>query len=105
MRAGKFDRRIVIQEAISSPDEYGQPIQTWTTFAERLAQKLDVRAQERFEAAQEIATETTTFRIRYLAGVLPTMRVVCEGKTYDIRGIAELGRRRGLDITCEARAD
>lgn len=105
MRAGKLDRRITIEQAAYSQDDFGQEQPVWTTFAERAAQRMDMKGTERFAANQVMATITATFRIRYLPGLKPTMRIVHEGKTYDITGIAELGRRRGLEITATARAD
>lgn len=103
MRAGPLDRRIVIQEAVTVQDSLGQPIETWSTFAERWASRMDVTGRERFASQQEIASETTVFRIRWLEGVTRQMRITSEGKTYDIESIAELGRREGLDISATAR--
>lgn len=105
MRAGKLDRQITIQQAGSTLDAYGQPTQTWSTFAIRHAQKRDIRPSERFAAGQRLAEETAVFRIRHLDGVTPQMRIQLEGKTYDIHGITELGRRVGLDLLAVAEAN
>ena len=105
MRAGRLDRLITIGEFTSVQDSYGQEIETWPEFATVWAEKIDIKARERFAAQQDIAEETTRFRIRWLAGVTPKMRIQHDGKTYDIEGIAELGRRAGLEITATARAD
>ena len=100
-----MDRFITIEEFTSVQDAFGQETETWTEFATVWAEKVDIKARERFAAAQDIAEETTRFRLRYLLGVSPKMRIVDDGKTYDIEGIAELGRRVGMEITATARAD
>ena len=46
--------------------------------------------------------ETAVFVIRWLAGIDATMRVVHDGKVYDIQGLAEIGTRDGLEITATA---
>ena len=102
MRAGLLDRQITIEEATTAQDSYGQPLETWTTFAVVWAAKVDIKARERFTANQPLAEETTRFRIRYLDNLTPQMRVRHDGKVYDIQGIAELGRRVGLEITARA---
>ena len=105
MRAGKLDRWITIEEFSAVQDAFGQETETWTEFATVWPEKVDVKARERFTAQQEIADETTRFRMRWLTGITPKMRIVHDGKTYDIEGIAELGRRVGMEITATARAD
>ncbi len=105
MRAGKMDRFITIEEFTAVQDAFGQETETWTEFATVWAEKVDIKARERFAAQQDLAEETTRFRMRYLQGITPKMRIVDDGKTYDIEGIAELGRRVGMEITATARAD
>lgn len=46
----------------------------------------------------------TRFQVRYsafTAGIRETDRLTCEGRTYAILGIKELGRRVGLELTCQ----
>ena len=105
MRAGKMDRWITIEQFTAVQDSYGQETETWSEFKSVWAEKVDIKARERFAAQQDIAEETTRFRLRWLEDVTPKMRIVLDGKTYDIEGIAELGRRAGLEITATARAD
>ncbi len=102
MRGGHLDRQIVIQQAAESRDSFGEPVKTWSTFATVWASKLDIVGRERFAARQDLAEESTVFRIRWLAGVTAKMRIVHDGKTYGIQGLAELGRSEGIDITAVA---
>ena len=100
-----MDRFITIEEFTAVQDAFGQETKTWTEFASVWSEKIDIKSRERFSAAQDIAEETTRFRLRWLAGVTPKMRIISENKTYDIEGIAELGRRAGLEIVAVARVD
>ena len=102
MRAGRLDRRVTIERSIETQDDYGAPVQTWSVVAVVFAEKRDIRARERFAAEQDIGEETTVFVIRWLDGVTTKHRLRCEGKTYNIEGIAEVGRREGLEITATA---
>jgi SPP1 family predicted phage head-tail adaptor len=50
-------------------------------------------------AAQIVAEETLVFEIRHRTDVRPgTARVLYESRTYNIRRVAEIGRRDGLSI-------
>lgn len=102
VQADNLDRRVTIQSRTLAQNDYGQPTETWATFATRWASKRDVTGREFFAAGQEIAEKGTVFRIRYLSGVKTEMRLVSEGVTYNIRHTAEIGRRDALDIVCEA---
>ena len=98
-----MDRFITIEDPTVTQDDFGGEVTTWATFAQVWAQRVDMRAKERFNSEQIQAIETTTWRIRYLDGVQPDMRIVYFGKVYEITGLAELGRAAGLEIVTEAR--
>lgn len=102
MRAGRMDRLITIQQRSDSQDSYGQPVPSWSTLAEVWADKKDVKASERFASEQRIAEQTTVFRIYWRDDVTAKMRVSYDGKVYDINGVAEIGRREGLELTTTA---
>lgn len=96
---GRMDRRITIQQFTSAQNSAGEPIETWTALATVWGSKMDITGRERFTSQQQLEEETTVFRIRYRSDVTVKMRLVCETKTYRIDAIAEMGRRRALDIT------
>jgi SPP1 family predicted phage head-tail adaptor len=100
--AGRLDQAVVIQRKVVIQDDFGQPIETWTDWRIVKMNKRDVRAEERFRSNQELATETAVFVTHWVNGVLTTDRLITDGKTYDIVGLAEIGRRNGLEITAVA---
>jgi SPP1 family predicted phage head-tail adaptor len=103
VNAGAMDRRIRIEQATTSADGYGQPIETWSLLAEVWAEVAPLRGRELWAAQQVNAELTTRFRIRYRSDVTEKMRIICEGTEYDIESIAEIGRREGLEIMATAK--
>lgn len=106
--AGPLDRRITIERATVTRNALNEEVRTWSPIATVWASKSDVKDAERW-AAHEVAAEVTTrFRIRWqaaLANLNPLDRVICEGRTYDINAVKEVGRHEGLEITAVARAE
>lgn len=94
-----MDRRVTIQRKTTTSGPTGQPIETWPAWKTVWGGKRDVRADERFRADQELATKTTVWMTHYIPGLRTDDRLSVDGEVYDIIGIAELGRRSGLEIT------
>ncbi len=74
-----------------------------TTFATVRAQLIERSTREAIAAFGDADTTTTAFRIRYRDDVTTSDRILFEGRAFDIKSIKEIGRRRGLDLFCEAR--
>lgn len=100
--AGRLDRIVTIQRMTVTQDETGQPVEAYATWRVVKMGKKDIRADERLRSDQELATEATVFVSHWITDLLTTDRLVVDEKTYDIVGIAELGRRSGLEITAIA---
>jgi SPP1 family predicted phage head-tail adaptor len=108
MLAGQLDRRVAVQRATTIANGFNEPVATWGTVATVWARKRDVSDKERQQAGETAAEITTRFQVRYsgtLATLNPKDRLVCDGRTYEIWGVKELGRREGLEISATARAD
>lgn len=102
MNAGKLDRRITIEAAVESRDEFGGATVTWQQTAEVWAEVKWLRGRELFAAQQVTPEAQLQFRIRWLDGLTTGMRIEHDGEHYGIEYIAELGRRDGLEITAKA---
>lgn len=100
MLAGPLDRRATLQRPVLSRGAAGEALTAWQTVATVWASKRDVRGREFLAAGMTQAEMETTIVIRYRDDVAPTWRVVLDGRTYDIQGSAELGRRDGLELRC-----
>ena len=108
MRASQLDREIIIQKATVSKDSFNEDIRTWSNYITVRASKQDLRDAERV-AAQEIGADMDArFQVRWsrkISLVNPKDRLICEGRTYEIVGIKELGRHEGREITASTRLD
>lgn len=102
IRAGNLDRRITIQVASEMNDSFGEPIKTWTTFATVWAAFEAVSGNEAFTVEQRRSRASVMFRTRYRAGVIPKMRVLSRGETYEIDDVSEPDRNHEIVLTCHA---
>lgn len=103
MRAGRLDRRVTIQARTAAQNSaHGETTYTWADVATVWAAVQDLRGREYFAAQQEQAEVSTRFTMRWRTGVTVLNRLVYDGKTYNIRQVAELGRRAGLEILADA---
>lgn len=82
--AGRFNRRIVIQQRVDSINAHRENVYTWATFCEVWAEVLPLRGREFFAASQGQIEATTKFRIRYRAGIDATMRVIYLAEPFDL---------------------
>lgn len=101
MRAGRMDRRITIQQRVSSGKAAnGEDTTTWQdVVADLPAEFVADRGQERFSAHQKQDLISAMFRIRYYAGLLAEMRIVCDGVNYDMTAVIPMrGRKTGLEL-------
>lgn len=108
--AGDLDRRIVIQRATVTPNEFNEPVKTWATYTTVWAKRTDVSDGERNAAGQVGAYLMSRFVIRSSTvskAIKPTDRVSYDSAIWSIKGIKETqdGRNRFLEMTCAKDAD
>ena len=103
---GKMDRRITIETMVQGQGaEYGEPTEVPAVFATLWANVYYGGGRE-FESARQVNAEIDTqFQIRHIEGLLPTMRILYEGRYYDIYRIDEVGRRERWNIWAKARRE
>lgn len=100
IRAGEMRHQVVIERRSDTQSSSGEQTQDWLLVATRRAAMQRVTGQELWTAQQQAARVPTTFRLRWLDGVLPAMRLSCEGKVYDIKSAIDPdGLRNELVIT------
>lgn len=102
IRAGQYDRQITIRTPSNTRNTIGEVRQTWTDLRTVWAQVIPLVSRDRFVSSGEHSVKAATFRIRWMAGLSSTMRIGYEGDNYEIKGIAEIGRREALEIAAEA---
>jgi SPP1 family predicted phage head-tail adaptor len=110
-----LDRHIVLEKKTTVQDEFGQPVETWTTTKTLWANRRDLAGLERFRANQEMAERTSVFTFRWFAGLNAGDWRIKQGKTttsagdvvdliWDIKGLAEPKntRRQYWEVTASA---
>ncbi len=105
---GKMDRLITIEQQVAnSPTQTatGEPSNTWSTYKQFWAEKMDVGGRERYLPAGRQAEVNTVFRIHFDSGVNERMRVVLGGVNYDILWLNEIGYSEGLELRCRGKKD
>ena len=100
IQSGKLDRQVLIEREFEEVAPSGAVSKVWAAVATVRAQRVQQTAKEYLSGFGEADAGGAVFRIRYLAGIATADRVTCDGVTYDIDEIAELGRKRGLDLRC-----
>ena len=104
LRAGRLDRRIIIQVATKSTGTAGGESRSWGTLATVWAEYKPVRGSESFVGVEHYAEAEVRFTIRYRNDVTPDNRITYDGKTYDIVAVLQIGRKEALDILAKAAA-
>jgi head-tail adaptor len=122
MRAGRLDRLITIQRKTLTESPSGEPVESWTTLVERRhAGYRPLKGEERFTGEQVVGQEQVEFRIRWSADVAALSqhdRIVYPAladespedepvtrNIYDVLAVHEVGRREGLLVITQRRAD
>jgi SPP1 family predicted phage head-tail adaptor len=100
--AGKLRFTLTIEEPSTQRDDAGQPLDEWTTFATRRGAIDRKPGAELVAAAARIAKVPTFFRLRYLGGVVPGMRLREGARTYDVKSAVDPdGLKRELVIIAD----
>lgn len=90
MRSGAKTEKVTIQSFTSTRDPASnEVIASWSTWREPWCIAETKRGREHFEGGQRFAETIVLLRFDYLDvdGITPTMRIVWNGATYDIRHI------------------
>ena len=105
MNIGGLDRRIDIQGAGITVNDYGERIETWTKLGTVWAAiERKPSASERNSGEQVVSFQSVVFIVRWsseVSGYDITNRIVYSGNNYNILGIQEIGRRDQLRIITE----
>lgn len=99
MNAGKMDRYICIEQAVTSRDATGDVITTWATRCDAYAEVIRKDAKEVFNNSERQSKVTHEFRIYHRDDIEATDRIEFDGDYYLIDGEPkELGFKERLAI-------
>ncbi|MDT4809462.1 putative phage head-tail adaptor [compost metagenome] len=88
MRAGRLRHRVDIQDKVSTQDpQTGEMVDSWATVWPSVPAEIAPLSVKEFIAAQAIQSDLSArITIRYRAGLLPTMRILHNGRIYNQAG-------------------
>lgn len=91
MNPAKLNKRITLQKRASGEDESGYPTSpdSYIDHISLYAARKPLRGREFFAAAAVQAENTVRFEIRYRPGITSDMRLICEGRTYNIDSVLD----------------
>ena len=104
LSAGSLDRRITVQHATTTTNDYNEDILSWHDLAKVMAARRDVSDMEKFTSGQTGSALVSRFVIRYSGltkTITPVDRILHDDVVWNIKGIKEVseGRKRFLEIT------
>lgn len=101
MRGGHLRHSVTLQERTTDQDETGAQIETWADVATVWGAVEPLSGRELFTAQQVKAEVTAQITIRYRSGISATMRIVFEGRLYNILAVIDPEERhRELQLLC-----
>jgi SPP1 family predicted phage head-tail adaptor len=102
---GKLRERVTIQQATERRNALGETTLEWATFAERWASVEGVTAREALGAGQLEVSITHRVRLRYVTGLVQTMRLLWRGRVLEITTLLEHANRSEHELLCQERVE
>lgn len=102
MRLGLLDRRATLQHRVRTPNEHHEDVITYATYATVWAGKLELRGREFFAAQQVHAEASVKITMRWRSDIVATDRIVLDGLNFNVLHVAEIPRRRGVEVLASA---
>jgi SPP1 family predicted phage head-tail adaptor len=97
-----MNHRLRIESVTATQDAYGAPTNTWATFATVWGEITPLSGFERVIAVKTESQVTHRVRIQYLTGVLPTMRMIYDSRTFNVLSVINSEERnRELILNCQ----
>ena len=102
MQAGKLNKRITIKQQSTIQNSYGEPENSWITFATVFASINPILGREYFASDVVNAEISAKINIRYLPGLHPKMKIVFGDKEYNIKSIINVSEKnKELILMCK----
>lgn len=98
LKSGTMDHLVTVQTPTEGTNSIGEPTFTYSTFATRWIALLPLSGAERVASLQNEGTVTHRVRMRYTEGLKPKMRLVGQGRTFEIDSVVERGRREEHEL-------
>lgn len=101
MLAQRLRHTVTIQQNTSTTNAYGEAVAGWVDVATVRAGVEPVSGKEAIAAGANLAEQTTRIVMRWRSGITPQMRVVYDGRYFDIRQVINANETdRTLELLC-----
>lgn len=100
LKAGSLNKLVTIQAKTDTVDAIGQPVNTWVDVATVWADIRYLSGLESIKSDADVSIAKVSVRVRYIADIKPSMRVVYEGVIYQIKAVLPSGKVY-MDLACE----
>lgn len=104
MNAGKLDRIATLRRNFPSQGRNGAAVDDWQDVGNAWVSKADTNGNVIINGGREAVQVETMFEMRWRSDVVPAMRIVLDGREYDLTRVDEIGRRDGLRCYGKVRA-
>lgn len=101
MNAGRFDEPVELWSYSVDQNEYGEPIKTWTKYADAWAKVDAISGSELVQAEKREHQQLFYFTLRYDPSITVYDQIKYNGFMHKIVTITELSRRMYLKLYCE----
>lgn len=101
MRAGRLNRRVVIQQRLAAENELGEKVSGWQNVATVWANIMQKSGMETIRSEMEMSVVNTSIRIRYRTDINAGMRVADGSTIYEIRSVVlDRQSKQYVDLIC-----
>lgn len=101
MRAGLLREYVTVQKYTATRDAYGAETKTWATHVTAWAAIEPLAGREYTEMRMSTAEVTHRIRLRYQAGITPSMRVLFGSRVFDVLSVIDiLERTKEVHLMC-----
>jgi SPP1 family predicted phage head-tail adaptor len=100
---GRLRERVTIQQATEVRNAMGEVVQSWETFAERWASVDGLSSREFLLQGQQQTEISHRVRMRYVDGMVATMRLLWRGRVLEITSLLEHNNRSEHELLCNER--
>lgn len=102
MKAGRLNRRVIIQQRLATENELGERVSGWQTVATVWANIINKSGLETVRNEMDMSIVSASIRIRYRTGLSAGMRVLHGSTVYDIQAVLLDGTgRQYVDLVCQ----
>ena len=102
LNPGELRNQVQITRKDASLNAYNEEVVTWPVFASVWAKIDHLRGREYLDARQATADLTTKITIRYLQGMLPSMRVEFGDQVYEVISVIDVQERHNvMELMCK----